>query len=1342
MHRSSGSHDDSFTSITSVSTNSSLEDFEEDVAREHKKHNMGQKNTRARTASKSSDNNSTSAKHKDSVGGGREGKRGSDNERNADGEFVEVLDSDEDSKKRTKGDKQEGTIMKDVRYKLGPLLGDSSSEENAPKGENSAVQETSSEDDYDQPEEIDGITESSRKKRALQNWRRVFSKLKTQLLLVKGSNIDDGSGKYPPEENAVLQEESESESSIQDEIGGKAVANWTRLVSKLTGREAKDEISFSDALLANIAAAGETSSSEDEPEPEQNERAIENWRKILSKVIDSETSTSGFNLKDMAEQIRSRNDIALRNWERLVSKLTQNNRKENIAKMIHSGLVENRDSDTEDDETGVKTAVLNWERLLLKVIQKSRNDDIKSLLQASMESRVPKGDNETHSSKENKDLEEPGTPIKHWEMMVSKLMEKNRNIDLGRLVQAKREKDDKSLNTKSDTNSASSTKEKIDSERSIRNWEIIVSKLMKKIRGNFTKELLKSKLIDDEHSSQDSDTSSGRESSRVLKNWEKLVLEILKKSRIMDLQASIMGNEERERESRSSNEESDNTKSTGKKESIKSLKAKKNWRSITKKLMAKTQEFQIRHAIQEQLGKTEEHQEDKKYRDARKRDSLRGVKNWERIVAKLIKSQRMTAALILEATTSNKNSAKDDDDNDSLSSSSDDLETLRSKTTNKKKLRAMKNWRRMSSNLKAINEGKSNDDGTDVKEMCPSCKNECQFPILLSCAHTFCRDCITKLIEDSEEGASFACPTCEAKIKLSDNDEELFCPNFIVLQQIQHIKSGNDGCKYCGKAEKAKFVCEQCADKYCKNCATKHTKREVFESHNLLDLESTENVDKLRKKYYCLKHTKEELTHYCLTCDTSVCTKCAKKKHKGSKHDCGLVSEAAEAGREVLEDAAQTLEGVTDFNSDLVNIDKMQNGLDIELDEMREEIKSRVQYLIKRLREREARLYEEVEGRYNVIYDALSRRKDDIKLAARQTENFQTVIHDLHKHENDVEMLQMQATVSERMKDIIELKIEEGMFIDYDFIFNPGQSGIESLIDNYGYIKVEDRESKRTIVLEGYEDREEIKEVKRIEENLIKTEHDENMDDRFKDEDYGYDQPLDTWSPTVRKRNEKKERKREKPKEKYASDSEDEEESKKEHKVPRDRKRKPKGEEKKTKEMLPHSPKKQVPKTDTKSKYEELKPQTYEFEGLRQPPYEGFTQLTSDRGEQVKVLKYAVRNYKNESCDVQIKMTCPDKSIVSAHVAENADGAFTIFFCPDVKKDFNCFMTIAGKSFKKEYNLLNFYGDFQGMKSKEIDLACRAVSLLRWHITPGLLENKNGKIKRSRKFMKIIGTHK
>ena len=1210
-----------------------------------------------------------------------------------------------------------------------------------------------------------------RKMKVLANWNKVVSDLlKTQKLsmLEKLQSNLQSDNDFSESETDDNESETDSEEYGDENNHGvkslRAIKNWHKLTSDLLQNNNMSRSPVKNALksLSSKVGKGEISKS--------GMRAVKNWESIVTKLLEQNPT----NLPSIKEALLSKGSArALKNWEKLVSKLIGEDGSpfKAIAGKVRdkhkSGFSDSNDSGTNDSESSSPreevlskrlTPLKNWRSLVNRLLAANEvmQPSIKGVLTAKKDNLEKKiGDkvcagknasNSSDTSDSKEQLPKNVEALRNWRTLADKLVKRNRP-SVREILKAKKNEMERKLRDKNDSDSSvgsnsesfSGGEEMSKSLAALRNWRILTDKLVQKNTKPSIKDRLKAKKDDLEREiknkrgagkgtsssseSSDSDSSVVNEqktrSLRALKNWKALTHKAVKKNKnpIFAVKEKLKekGHDEREKfkakrgtgkDLSNISDSSDGESSAGDDTKSRSLRALKNWRTLTDKavknegkpsLKAKliSKKDEVERKLRTKLGGVGEQTDDSELSSGesseheRQGTKARAIKNWERILnkAKLkIEKEVPSVSEVLKgkSKTSKGKLRKQRDDSD------EELARLFPKTSSVK------------------------------GDICQSCQNDWEFPILLSCSHTFCRDCITDLI-DRSSGSIFKCPACGAEIKLSDNDEELFCPNFIVLKKVLKKKTGKKGCLKCGKEKDATCACEQCGELYCSECADKHTAQKYFKDHTFKDISSLEDLKSLKKTYFCLKHLQKKLSVYCLACEISICDKCAKKDHTGPKHDCGSIEEAAEAGRKTLKKNAKKFDDNSNLESELKSIEKMQKALDKELLEMKTEITTSIEAMISKLREREAQLYKEAETKHQAINDALLEQKDNVIIAMQQKDNLKEFVNQLHKHKNEVEMLQMRSTIRSRMGELVDMETDNGVFVDYDFIFNSNEKRIEDEIDKHGNISVRDRGSGAQILIES------MVEERPIDEQDYENYHQDPGGRRGSENEY-LEPVKSSWSPTEGRNGSGVDSRPARGKDTSGDDSDDNEKAReKSHGKHRPKKGK------KKEENINDNNKEGLDKNEGKQ-------QTYEFEGSREPPYEGFTQLTSERGEHVSMLKYGVKNHNDETCDVQLKMICPDKSIVSAHVAENADGGFTIFFCPEIKRDFNCFITIGGKKFKREYRILNFYGDFQGMRSKEIDLACRAMSLLRWHITPGLLENKRGKIKRSRKFLKILGS--
>ena len=95
--------------------------------------------------------------------------------------------------------------------------------------------------------------------------------------------------------------------------------------------------------------------------------------------------------------------------------------------------------------------------------------------------------------------------------------------------------------------------------------------------------------------------------------------------------------------------------------------------------------------------------------------------------------------------------------------------------------------------------------------------------------------------------------------------------------------------------------------------------------------------------------------------------------------------------------------------------------------------------------------------------------------------------------------------------------------------------------------------------------------------------------------------------------------------------------------------------------------------------------------------------------------------------EVAVQLESPDRSVISAQVLDNKNGTYSIFYCPRSPGDHNLFVSLTSKHIKHGRRILNFYGSFSGLKSEELSLVCKTLCLIKWHVTPGMVEVKDGK---------------
>ena len=143
-------------------------------------------------------------------------------------------------------------------------------------------------------------------------------------------------------------------------------------------------------------------------------------------------------------------------------------------------------------------------------------------------------------------------------------------------------------------------------------------------------------------------------------------------------------------------------------------------------------------------------------------------------------------------------------------------------------------------------------------------------PRMLLCHHSFCTDCLNKLIKES----SILCPTCRENTPVLNNDVNSLKINFMLQKfknYLDRIHTNKDlMCQLC-LAEKASLKCQECIQLLCEDCSLKHCKVKIFSDHKIYKL--------------CSIHKEGMITYLCIKCVKPACSKCVMMEHLDHEAD-------------------------------------------------------------------------------------------------------------------------------------------------------------------------------------------------------------------------------------------------------------------------------------------------------------------------------------------------------------------------------------------------------------------------------------------------------------------------
>ena len=339
-----------------------------------------------------------------------------------------------------------------------------------------------------------------------------------------------------------------------------------------------------------------------------------------------------------------------------------------------------------------------------------------------------------------------------------------------------------------------------------------------------------------------------------------------------------------------------------------------------------------------------------------------------------------------------------------------------------------------------------------VDPCCPLCAKPFVCPILLPCAHTFCKDCVTVFVETSD-GKNFSCPVCSTDISLMGSDEELFCPNFIVLRTIESDEGDNRLCSVCDLNQEARYFCEQCSDLLCHECKERHRVVKSTKEHPVKRITSDTDISSaVKKRYFCSEHEKEQLLLHCLQCQQSVCRECALKHHHGDNHNCIPIAEAAKRYREILQRKLYSLKSRSpSLQLSLMDVKRVKKLLKDQVRIVRQEVGESIKRMMKNIKEREKILYQNVVQAYRVKAKSLNEHRDVILIELEQFEAASRLLQQLEHHENNVEMLQMKTTIDKTLtkldKPVYSFELEQDTLL-----FKSNEKEVLAAIDRHGEV--------------------------------------------------------------------------------------------------------------------------------------------------------------------------------------------------------------------------------------------------------------------------------------------------
>ncbi|XP_078000006.1 E3 ubiquitin-protein ligase TRIM45-like [Glandiceps talaboti] len=255
---------------------------------------------------------------------------------------------------------------------------------------------------------------------------------------------------------------------------------------------------------------------------------------------------------------------------------------------------------------------------------------------------------------------------------------------------------------------------------------------------------------------------------------------------------------------------------------------------------------------------------------------------------------------------------------------------------------------------------------------CTICLEEYKNPKVLPCDHTFCQECLIKIVERK---GRLQCSVCDTPCELPQNGVPGLKANFFmnslldIVGRCQPTDVSKPGlCEGCDE-KTATNRCVDCNINICPSCTKPHKRAKVSRNHTIITVEeykegrSTSRL--LPQKVYCNVHPENEVKYFCETCQVTMCTDCAMIKHRSEKHVHKVLKEAADKYTiELMEMVTKLRKKEKETERCKSDVKQTRNQLQVQCQEEEKKVRKKADEMVQKIRKEEKRLVDELKSEY------------------------------------------------------------------------------------------------------------------------------------------------------------------------------------------------------------------------------------------------------------------------------------------------------------------------------------------------------------------------------------------
>ena len=313
---------------------------------------------------------------------------------------------------------------------------------------------------------------------------------------------------------------------------------------------------------------------------------------------------------------------------------------------------------------------------------------------------------------------------------------------------------------------------------------------------------------------------------------------------------------------------------------------------------------------------------------------------------------------------------------------------------------------------------------------CPICYELYKKPKYLPCYHSYCEECLVKLVVQS----NITCPECRKISVVPSGGVKQLPNNFFINRLLDEValKRKVEGeeeakCDLCVRGDAVEVLCLDCGAFLCTHCVSNHKYSRDWQNHNLMPLndlrsKKEEVAIKPKAKYAMCQRHELELNFYCETCDQLVCHYCIMKDHLKHAHD--TVKEMAAKHKKELDKIMEPVEKMIEgFSAACKKVSNTRDKIGAQAVEIDKEIDRYYEELYQRLQQQRDELKKE-------LHEASRQKKKEVTLQLEQMEDTQAQLESIKelngamKKGSDQETLLMKKQLVDDMKRISDSYIK------------------------------------------------------------------------------------------------------------------------------------------------------------------------------------------------------------------------------------------------------------------------------------------------------------------------------